>query len=99
MLYAVLKHPELLERLTAEADALFDQGTLTAEGLHRLDVTKRIFMETLRMYPVIPGLTRTAANSFEFGGYTVPARVEDNRRQHRGAPPGRIAFPTRNALT
>ena len=25
------------------------------------------------MYPVIPGLTRTAANSFEFGGYTVPA--------------------------
>ena len=73
MLYAVLKHPELLERLTAEADALFDQGTLTAEGLHRLDVTKRIFMETLRMYPVIPGLTRTAANSFEFGGYTVPA--------------------------
>ena len=31
------------------------------------------YMETLRTYPVIPGLTRTAANSFEFGGYTVPA--------------------------
>ena len=73
MLYAVLKHPGLLERLTTEADALFGQRMLTAEGLHRLDVTKRIFLETLRMYPVIPGLTRTAANSFEFGGYTVPA--------------------------
>ena len=73
MLYAVLKHPDLLERLITEADALFDQGALTAEGLSRLDVTKRIFMETLRMYPAIPGLMRTAANSFEFGGYTVPA--------------------------
>ena len=74
MLYAVLKHPDLLERMTAEADALFDQGILTGEGLHKLDVTRRIFVETLRMYPVIPGLTRTAANSFEFGGYAVPAR-------------------------
>ena len=73
MLYAVLKHRGLLESLTAEADALFDQGRLTAEGLRQLDATKRIFMETLRMYPVIPGITRTAANSFEFGGYTVPA--------------------------
>ncbi len=73
MLYAVLKHPGLLERMTAEADYLFNQGTVTAEGLSRTDVTRRIFMETLRMYPVIPGLPRTAANSFEFGGYTVPA--------------------------
>ena len=73
MLYAVLKHPDLLERMTAEADAWFDEGTLTAEGLHRLDVTKRIFMETLRMYPVIPGLMRHVINSFEFGGYAVPA--------------------------
>ena len=73
MLYAVLKNPDLLERMTAEADALFDQGAPTSEGLRTLDVTKRIFMETLRMYPVIPGLTRAAANSFEFGGYTVPA--------------------------
>ena len=27
------------------------------------------------MYPAIPGLMRTVANSFEFGGYTVPARA------------------------
>ena len=72
-LYALLKHPELLERMTAEADALFDQGTLTAQGLRQLDVTHRVVLETLRMYPVIPGLTRTVANSFEFAGYTVPA--------------------------
>lgn len=73
MLYALLKHPDLLSELTAEADTFFESDA-TVEGLHGLDVTRRIFMETLRMYPVIPGLTRTVANSFEFGGYTVPAR-------------------------
>ena len=73
MLYAVLKHPDLLERMTAEADAWFDEGTLSVEGLHRLDATKRIFMETLRMYPVIPALMRYVINSFDFGGYVVPA--------------------------
>ena len=75
MLYALLKHPELFERMTADADALFAQPILTAQGLHELDVTRRIVLETLRMYPVIPGLPRTVANSFEFGGYTVPARA------------------------
>ena len=75
-LYALLKHPELLERMTAEAEALFEQGRLTAQGLRQLDVTHRIILEALRMYPVIPGLTRTVANSFEFAGYTVPARAK-----------------------
>ena len=75
MLYALLKHPELLGRVTAEADALFDRSTLTPQGLRELDVTRRVVLETLRMYPAIPGLPRTVANSFEFGGYTVPART------------------------
>ena len=76
MLYALLKHPALLERMTAEADAFFGQATLSAQALRGLDVTRRIVLETLRMYPAIPGLTRTVANSFEFSGYTVPARAE-----------------------
>ena len=75
MLYALLKHPELLERMTAEADAVLGRGTLTAKELRGLDVTRRIVLETLRMYPAIPGLMRTVANSFEFAGYTVPARA------------------------
>ncbi len=74
MIYAILKHPELLERITAEADAFFDQETLTPERLRELDVMHRTVLETLRMYPAIPGLPRTVANSFEFAGYKVPAR-------------------------
>lgn len=76
MLYVLLKHPELLERMTAEVDALFDEGTPTIQGLRQLDVAHRIAMETLRMYPVIPGSIRTVANSFEFAGYTVPAGAQ-----------------------
>lgn len=76
MLYALLSHPELLAQIRVEADALFAGGTPTLQGLRQLDVTHRIALETLRLYPVIPGLSRTVANSFEFGGYTVPAGAE-----------------------
>ena len=75
MLYALLKHPELLARMTAEADAWFDGKSSTARELRELDVTQRILMETLRMYPAAPALTRTVSNSFDFAGYTVPART------------------------
>ena len=73
LLYALLKHPDLLERARAEADALFAQGTPTAQGIHRLDVTKRILMETLRLHAPVSVTPRTVSNSFEFNGCTVPA--------------------------
>ena len=76
MLHALLARPELLERMTAEADAFLAEGALTPRRLRELDVTPRIVLETLRMYPVAPGLPRMVANSFEFGGYTVPAGAE-----------------------
>ena len=73
MLYVLLTHPELLARMRAEVDALFDDGPVTAEALGRLDVTHRVALETLRLYPIAPALTRTVTNAFDFGGYTIPA--------------------------
>ena len=73
MLYALLKHPDLLERMTAETDAGFAEGTLTADALRKFDVTHRVALETLRMYPIAPAITRTVTNTFEFAGYTIPA--------------------------
>ena len=75
-LYALLAHPELLEQVTTEVDDLFERGPLTAKGLHTLDVTHRVLLETLRIYPVIPGAIRVVSNSFDFGGYTVPAGAQ-----------------------
>lgn len=73
MLYSLLKHPDLMERVRAEVDAMFERGPPTPEGLGSLDVTHRVAMETMRLYPIVPALTRIASNSFEFGGYSVPA--------------------------
>ena len=73
MLYVLLTHPELLARMRAEVDALFDDGPVTAEALGCLDVTHRVALETLRLYPIAPALTRTVTNAFDFGGYTIPA--------------------------
>ena len=51
MLYALLTHPELLARMRAEVDQAFADGPLTPEALGRLDVTHRVAIETLRLYP------------------------------------------------
>ena len=73
LLYELLKHPDLLEQARAEADTLFAQGTPTAQGVHQLDVTKRVLMETLRLHAPVSVTPRTVSNSFEFAGCEVPA--------------------------
>ena len=73
MSYELLKSPELCARVTAEADALFERGIPGLNDLRDIDVTHRVAMETLRLYPLAPVLPRTVANSFEFEGYHVPA--------------------------
>ena len=73
MLYELLKDPDLLCQARAEADALFAHGTPTVQGIQQLDVIKRAYMETLRLYSVVPVTVRTVSNSFEFAGCTVPA--------------------------
>lgn len=73
LLYEVLKDPALTARVRAEADALFADGLPTREGLQAMETTRRAMLETLRRYPIAPVLVRTATNSFDFGGYHVPA--------------------------
>ena len=73
MIYELLKHPDLRAQLTAEADAFFDRGTLSLRELSQLDITHRVVMETLRLYPLTPVVPRIVRNSFDFGGYTIPA--------------------------
>ena len=76
MLYSILKHPGLLERMTAEADAVFANGGPTVQDIRKLDVTHRVALETMRMYPTAPALPRTVSNSFELGGYRLNAGEE-----------------------
>ena len=73
MLYELLKRPDLLRRAQAEADALFEHGEPTVQSIQQLDVIRRTYMETLRLYATVPRTVRTVANTFEFSGCTVPA--------------------------
>lgn len=72
MLYSVMRHPGLIERMRAEIDPIFDSGDVSAKALRGLDVTNRVAHETLRRYPLGNVMIRQAVNSFEFAGYTIP---------------------------
>ena len=73
MLYALLRNPDILAKVRAEADALLTGDAPAEQALREMDAMHRAAMETMRMYPVTPLLVRTAANSFEFAGHRIPA--------------------------
>ena len=72
--YAMASQPKLHERVRAEADALFKDGDPASSDftLESIDVTHRLMLETLRMYPVVPMSIRTAMNPFVIEGFSIP---------------------------
>ena len=73
-LYWLVSNPDLYERVTAEADALFADGDPTDDDLNldSIDVTHRVLMEALRMSPIVPMAMRTVMNSVVVEGYQLP---------------------------
>ena len=73
-LYWLLQNPELYERVTAEADALWAEGDPGEDDFSRdrIDVTHRVLMETLRMSPIVPMSMRTVMNTCVVEGYELP---------------------------
>ena len=71
LLYALSNHPDILRQCIDEADALFANGVPLPEQLRSLDVIHHAMMETLRMYSIGLGVTRTAAKPFTFAGHQV----------------------------
>jgi cytochrome P450 len=69
--YAVLKHPDVLERVRSEADALFAQGPIDEADLKRVPSIEGAVMETMRLYPIAVAQMRTATRDFEFAGHQI----------------------------
>ena len=69
----VLADQRLAERCRAEADKAFSSGTLGAEDLQALELTRAVIVEVLRLHAQAPIMLRTARISFEFEGHWVPA--------------------------
>jgi cytochrome P450 len=70
-IYCVLKHPEVLARVQAEADALFAKGSIDEADLKNLPAIDGAIMESMRLYPIAVAQMRTATRDFEFRGHQI----------------------------
>jgi cytochrome P450 len=72
IVYAVLKHPEVLARIHKEVDALFAKGSVNEdEVMKELPTVNGAVMETMRLYPVAVAQMRTATRDFSFAGHPI----------------------------
>lgn len=73
-LHTLTKHPEHLARLRAAADEAFVGDAMPDyETLKRLDYAGACLKEALRIYNIVPVVTRKALADDHFGEYEVPA--------------------------
>ena len=71
--YLLHKHPEILQKVRAEADSVFKEKRPTSSAdLERLTYTRMVVDETLRLYPPTAILPRQNIEADEVGGYTIP---------------------------
>src|SRR6266849_1217661 len=71
MLYALLAHPEALQRVQAEGDAAWSRGTLSWEQHRQMPDLHGAMMETLRRYPVAGGHRARVARPLTLAGYRL----------------------------
>jgi len=71
MLYQLLRDPALYNRVRQEVDACFAKGVPDLQGLRELSNLNGFYRETMRLYPAAFGIPRTAAQDFEYQGYSI----------------------------
>jgi cytochrome P450 len=72
IVYAVLKHPDVLERVQKEVDELFATGPVSEEEFMKsIPALNGAIMETMRLYPIAVAQIRIANKDFVFGGHLV----------------------------
>ena len=72
--YCMASHPEIYLKVREEAEALLVDGD-PGKGdftMSAIDVTHRVFMESQRLYPVIPMQLRTTMNHLVVQGFNIP---------------------------
>ncbi|XP_043930499.1 cholesterol 24-hydroxylase-like [Protopterus annectens] len=75
-LMELTRQPEILTRLQAEVDCFVgEKKNLEYEDLRKLQYMSQVLKESLRMYPPIPGTSRTLENSMMLEGIRVPANT------------------------
>jgi cytochrome P450 len=70
-IYAVLKHPEVHQRVLKEADEFFAKGHIDETDFRNLPSIDGAIMEAMRMYPIAVAQMRTATRDFAFLGHQI----------------------------
>jgi cytochrome P450 len=68
-------HPEVLEKLRAEIDQVLGDRLPSFEDVPRLVYARQVFMETLRMYTIVPLLPRALNQADQLGVYSLSANA------------------------
>ncbi|MEU8266527.1 cytochrome P450 [Sphaerisporangium sp. NPDC049002] len=76
LVYLVGQHPEVQERLHAEVDSVLGGRVPTFDDVPRLQYTRMIVDETLRLYTPAWQTMRRANEEDEMGGYRIPAKSD-----------------------
>ena len=71
-LFLLAQHPEVQERLHAEAAAVLGDRTASAAEYASLPLAHACFAEAMRIYPPVWAIARTAAEDYEWRGFRVP---------------------------
>jgi enediyne biosynthesis protein E7 len=66
--YLLARHPDVTERLVDEVNRILGDATLQAEHLPELTFTRMVFLETMRLYPPVPGVSRDVREPDELDG-------------------------------
>ncbi|KQR30750.1 cytochrome P450 [Rhizobium sp. Leaf155] len=66
------RNPECEARLLAEIEEVTQGGEVRPEHIGKLNYTRQVFSEAMRLYPPAPIITRTALKDFKLGDYLVP---------------------------
>ena len=71
-IYGILKTPGVVERVQAEADALFEKDTVTEADVRGLKYIIGCLREAMRLWPIAVAQMRTTTRDVEFAGYVIP---------------------------
>lgn len=72
-LYQISRHPDVAARLVEEVDALIGGRPVRIEQVDRLAYVRQVLLESMRLHPPLPAVTRTALADDAFNGIVVRA--------------------------
>jgi cytochrome P450 len=71
--YLLAHHPKVEDRLVAEIRSVLDGDEVTAAEVPRLEYTRQVIREAMRLYPPVPSFPRETVDADVVDGYHIPA--------------------------